>query len=230
MGITDFNQSDATCPASTAVMAARNGSGPTRPLSQFSLSGSCCPVPEGMLTDEHQVVPERCPAGFVVTGVHQHLEDPALLETASGQLASLSDTEKLRYFPFARRYSLRCTRVNSQRFQVTEPQAGIFIGWYRHLRSTFEQRSSRSQIPLELRYGLGRVSQFAWLPSFCVGKPWGSMLVGMGRKRCSEFSFVSVQYKGAEGDPPSGTPAIRTAKCLYLQDRYSATPVCMVQP
>ncbi len=227
VGIAQIDEEESRCPSGYAFLAARNSAGPARPLANYDFRGTCCPLPPNSLTDQHLFVEEGCPDSYVATGLKQDLSDPALDGVAVPSMKKLSDQERLRYFPYARKFSIRCTKIDSERFVLGHPDEGVSVGWYRHLRTMFEKRITRSHLPLELRYGLGRVGQYEWAQLFCVGQRPGAVLISKGRKACSEFKFRELLYRGAPGDPEAGTKALVYNRCLYLEDELGTEPRCI---
>jgi hypothetical protein len=75
------------------------------------------------------------------------------------------------------------------------------------------------RLPPELRFGIGRDSFLVW-GSGCIGYPWGSVLVGVGRG-CEGARFSEILTADKE-------PLAR--RCAGVTDIYSPDAACIVIP
>jgi hypothetical protein len=162
-----------------------------------------------ILTDEHVYVESHCPTSFVATGVQltSSLEHPPC--------------------PSCRTH-LRCTKINTSRYQLSEPAAGRYWGTG---VSSDSQRvwSTRSELPLSVRYGIGRRTYRNWDVDGCIGKPIGSLLVEYGFTRCERFRFSELRYTGLPGDPAAGAPVTMFPSCSKLLDPFDPTGGCVLK-
>ncbi len=205
------------CPNGYAFLATKHQSGPRRSGDKIPLVGTCCPLPPGALTEEHEDAVEICPENYVATGASQLVsKEPS--PNSNSDSAAWRDT---------RTQNIRCTKIDSSRFQLGAETTGWNVGWYKHFRNYFDKRTTRARLPEALRFGLGRISRIGWAFSFCAGNPWGSVLVGKTSKYCDGFKFRELQYKGAPNDPPAGTPVHDFASCPAIVDELDPDTTCV---
>lgn len=184
-----FGEEWRSCPAGYAFMTADDAAGPAGPARIIGAHGACCPLPANdMLSEQHVFSEDACPEDHVATG-------------AKGLEKGHSGAKYL-----------RCTRINTDRYQLGEMTPGIywgngFAGWQGSRRIEWED------IPAGLRYAAGRQNADRWDIDGCVGYPWGSLLAKKESKYCAGMLFRQVQFKGAPGDPPAGTPVKMFADC-----------------
>src|SRR5262249_13934388 len=84
----------------------------------------------------------------------------------------------------------------------------------------------KSQVPVGLRYGLGRTARKIWETDSCAGLPWGSLLVGKFSRPCGLW-YQDLEYRGVGDDPPDGSPVAVIPNCLAISDPLDATPTCI---
>ena len=170
---------------------------------RVTLSGVCCPLPsEDILQHDEPTVRarEQCPENYLVTGGLQE------------------DCPECRYF-------LICSKINTARFQLAPGQPGIAWG-ISSSQWKIPRLISRGELPLGIRYGVGREGKYRFANSGCVASVPGHVLVGRRSKRCRNYYFSELQYAGLPGDPPRGTPVRMFPDCQMLSDPFEDTPRC----
>lgn len=193
------------CAPDQALMEVDDPAGPRGPGELINATGNCCSLPAGdILLDEHVIEQELCPEGYVATG-----------KKVFGNVG-----EKLTY-------GLRCTKLNAERYQLSEPSPGVYWGVGTGFSFWNEsKRITRADVLPALRTALGRMSRTEWDVDGCVGEPPGSLLVGKKTKRCSGFLFSRLEYAGLAGDPAAGTPVKMFPPCEELLDPLDQNPGC----
>lgn len=206
-----FEQS---CAEGQALLSARNKAGPARAGVEVPLGGTCCPLPPEVLSQQHSFEREQCPADSVITGFRR-----ARPADSSSHLS-----QDARAWRNSGIHEIRCTKLNTERYRLGLQSPGLYLGWYQHFRTLLKDRTTRSRLPLELRYGLGRIGKAAWAESNCVGAPWGSLLTAKTSKWCDGFYFAPVVF--ASGDH-QGRPAFALDRCAYLENPLDRRPRCV---
>lgn len=204
------------CPTGQAFMGTTLSGGKIRPGEQVPIQGFCCPLPEGSLTEEHSFSSTICPEGSVATG--------------TGPAESKEEN-------FAEPYLLRCTKLRLDRFTLGPPQNGarvaasdeFFKATVQELFPTLIEENGRltpwDSLPVNLRYGLGRLSLNEWLPEFCVGIPPGSLLVGKTGKGCRYRIFREILPANNSGIRSS--KEAKTQECLAVDEIFSEHAHCV---
>ncbi len=177
------------------------------PWERVVLSDNCCPLPtDDMLLPARFVTIDTCPENFIITGVQR-----------GGGKMNWGGV------------LVHCVRLNTERFQIGAKVPGVFWGvsselalWYRSL----PRNVMRANLPASIRYGVGRRGLTDWDISGCVGIPYGSLLVSLGGRRCADYLFARVDYRGRPGDPPAGTPVAMLPPCDRLSDIFDEHAVC----
>jgi hypothetical protein len=77
-----------------------------------------------------------------------------------------------------------------------------------------------------LRYALGRVGKYEWDDNGCLGFPFGSLFASKQGKRCHDYLFRQLQFRGSPGDPPAGTPVSMFPECKNISSEYDEKPTC----
>lgn len=177
------------------------------------VSGVCCPLPaEDILTNEESFQLASCPIDSVATGVRQQESEDSLSNDS------------------ARRFELRCTKINTDRYQLSAPKMGALWGFDLSSGPYFWKEDitlKASDLPPAIRTGLERHDYQEFSQNGCVGMPFGSLLVAKTGKRCKNFLYRQLQFKGELGDPPSGTPVPMFPTCRYISDPFSPTAECI---
>ncbi len=165
--------------------------------------GTCCrlPLPD-ILTARSMLADGACPEGMVATGANPSETSP------DG------------------RSRLRCTEVNGSRYILGPPRPGSYWGTALSMRGE-TGRIPKSNLPLAFRHGAGRLGFDKWDSHGCVGQPWGSLFTGGTGRHCMDHRFRELQYAGAPGDPPRGTPVQMFPPCIAIQNLYDPTSGCI---
>ena len=204
---------EAYCPAGTAFVAhqiaTRIGSKKRRHL--LPPTGSCCPLPNNALTNEHTFAEAACPDDHVITG---------------GRIAPDSVSIKWEN-ESSIHYQLRCTRINTKEYTLGPAAETLIVAASEYvdeqLLRTFGRnkvaRTSYNFIPPFLRYGIGRETRTTWLEKLCVGYPWGAPLIELGQHGCAGFVFRPLI--------PRAGPADDGKTCRAVADIYSEHAHCL---
>ncbi len=200
---------DANCPDGYAYLGTVPMLGIASPGKYLALMGDCCRIADDILTDTHEYQMESCPADHVATGARFEGKDERR-ET----------------------WSMRCTKINTGRYQLAEPSEGYQWGLKKDFRHYLHNVKAIgwSRIPLGLRYGIGRVRNAKpgkRRTDGCIGYPFGSLLVSKTHKLCHGIYFSQLQYRGAPGDPPAGTPVEIIPKCAAISDPNDRNATCI---
>ncbi len=206
---------DANCPDGYAYINHDYPTGMSRPGRKVAVRGVCCRMPDGLLTQEHSWALEACPADSVATGSR------AAKQVTPGQAW---DRVKIEW-ETTDQY-MRCTKLNTARFRLGAPAETLTIGFHFgfNLNTINGAFTARSQIPIGLRYGADRAGRMTFESGGCIGFPWGSLLTKKISKhpaRLCDFEFRPVEYIGAPGDPPAGTPVKMFPDCLYVTNLFN---------
>ena len=203
-GIKDVElENPSNCPKGHAMLALRDTIRSARPDTYRELSGFCCPLPAGALTEEHTYSPLQCPENAVVTGSRK---------TEQGALF------------------LRCSKIDTARFQLasTLPAQRLaasqeYLPRMRDslLTATVPPRLSWSAIPPALRYGIGRISQTSWITDVCLGRPIGSILTAVNGRSCEEYGFQELKLQGTTQH------SIPLPECRAIDNPLSKDASCM---
>ena len=210
---------EANCPDGWAFVAAEYVTGIRRPARNVTLAGTCCRMPAGMLTAEHIYMLDQCPDAYVATGAKPVMQIPR--GECDRDIAKCTDQWR------SSDHYMRCTRIDTSRFTLGPATPSLGIGWGRHYSSYFHPRTSRGRIPAGLRYALARKSENEWGDGSCLGYPYGSLLVAKLNKYCPGFLFRELQYTGAEGDPPQGTPVPVIPSCRAINSPWDPNAHCV---
>ncbi len=192
------------CPKHHAYYSLVTPGGGGSPESSY-IEGTCCPLPsDDILTDDSLYVTSACPPGFVATG-------------ARGTLGCKDCTQEM-----------RCTRINTNRYQLGPAGPGVYWG-VGYSRVHEARRLSRAELPAAIRYGVGRLTRLWWDEGGCIGEPWGSLPIAKRGRRCSDLLFSELQYRGAAGDPPNGTPVTMYPDCREITGSSDPRAACAPQ-
>ena len=204
------------CPSGQAFIGTRVSAGNIRTGEEVAIQGFCCPLPEGSLTEEHSFSSTICPEGSVATGTGP---DEAKREN------------------FASPYLLRCTKLQLNRVRLGPPRNGARVatseeffkatiqGLFPTLLEENETLTAWDSLPMNLRYGLGRLSLNEWVPEFCVGVPPGSVLVGKTGKECRSRLFREILP--AKGRVIGNSEETKPQECLAVDEIFSEHARCL---
>lgn len=207
-------KADFVCPPGFAVM----GTERYEFRRAWALNGAfahldCCPLPAGVLSDRHHFDAPGCPPNSVVTGYRSR-------SAAAGM------TEQ----------DFRCTDL-APGYSLAEAQPGRAYGVLLHslldiMRGDSGSALTRGQLSPSLRYGIGRVSRFDWLPEGCVGPSDRALLVAKGTGECESLLFAGIRVSRS-GETNNGAAAIANEpmklfqSCDALADPFEPAPVCI---
>lgn len=166
---------------------------------------TCCPLPsDDILTDEHLMTSSECPEDYVVTG-------PTISPPKHCPECDLVT---------------RCTKINTKRYMLgTKTRAAA---WGIGASSWKEERIlQKRDIPVAIRFAIGRNSEFSWQALSCIGLPFGALLVSSTAIQCHDFVFRQLQYRGLPGDPPKGSPVVMFPDCTRLSSKFEPNPECI---
>ena len=175
------------------------------PTGSLPFVADCCALPaDDILTQTVVNADTECPPEHIATG-------------------SALYTDKCPACP----RPLRCTKINTVRYQLGPPQPGAYWGF----GTTFWRnttRYQRSELPAAIRYAVGRHDRFDYRAQGCIGEPFGSLLTARtGRRTCAALKFAELQYRGLPGDPPRGTPVKMFPDCSAVLNYTSPEPQCV---
>ncbi len=201
MAANGYGRTAGTCPPHYAMLDLDHEEFSDRTSDGRAFSAACCRLPrEDILATERSAVSAECPEGTIVTG---------FVEPECPRCAQ----------------RFRCSPINTARYRLSAPTAGVYWGYGRH-GSTEPRTVLSSDIPPAMRTAVGRSGYFAWRSEGCVGVPWGSLLTGAAPGKCDRSSFRQLQYNGAPGDPPPGTPVELFPDCADLPDQFNPLRGC----
>ena len=201
------SQTEVHCAPGMAYLSLPLGASELRDPKNLPPNGSCCPLPEGALLNDHLFVETHCPTGFVVTGGREIL--------ASSKATRRPNPHK--------RYELRCTRMNDARFTLHPIEKAIQLDTIADLGLVIgggaRPVTHRSRLPVELRFGIGRAANVRW-EAACIGYPWGALVVGVDTD-CNASSFRELRSKEGER---------MESRCNGVQNIYSPDSHCIPNP
>lgn len=161
--------------------------------------GACCRLPaDDILTGEVVETFERCPDGYVGIG---------------GRIPAVNENY------------LICGKVNTERYQLGPVSGGRYFGVGYSMWKE-RNRTEGSQIPIALRYALGRENYTNWTGEQCVGVPPGALVVGKRPGSCAAIEFRELQYVGRAGDPSQGTPVKMVPDCERIENEFDPLSGC----
>ena len=219
--ITGDGFSFSNCPPGTALFAVEDtgeglSSAVTGPAG-VKLEGDCCPLPApDILTDRETFAISECPEGSIATGSSPFPR----IYTCTTQAACDAVVQSQQHY-------IRCTGINLDRYQLGPTGAGRYWGFGFSHRKDEAVVTSRARIPAAIRYGIGRLFTKRWDVDGCIGYPWGSLLTKKTNGSCDGFFFRELQFRGLEGDPPSGTPVPMYPQCEGIKGQNTANPICI---
>ncbi len=196
-----------TCPKSYAFLSNQDPAGGNKsgPASRVPLHGNCCKLPfDDILTDQHVYnVIDKCPDNSVATGTN--VDRLGQCTTNCG---------------------MRCTFINTEKYRLGDEQPAAYWKDERSGPALYGQGSAElagfDDIPLALRYGIGREAHGSWDRDGCIGNPIGSLLVHKETKECSGFFYRELLYK-------DGTPVKMFPHCDAISDKFDPNAKCLVR-
>jgi hypothetical protein len=207
------------CPPQHALLGTAPRSGSDSPPRAVGLVGVCCQLPSSdILTEEHLFTWDQCPSGYISTGVRL------------GKDGTCNRHRFFRLFKFTsceaeQGYQLRCSKVNTRRYQLGSANNGQ--AWGNGTTRRFGVSVlRRSELPPAVRYGLMRREQSVLFSAGCVGTPIGSVLTGKSTKECSGLTFKQIEYRGIDSDPPRGTAVQMYPNCDSVINPFASEPEC----
>lgn len=179
------------------------------------VAGTCCPLPEtDILVDSHSFASGHCPEDTVATGIRVNEGSTVTADTT----------------PQNRRFELRCTKINTDRYQLGQSLPGALWGFDLASGPYFWKEDftlKTADLPPAIRAGLERHDYQEFSRNGCVGMPFGSLLVAKTGKRCKSLFFRQLQYRGIAADPAQATPVAMYPDCRYISDPFSPDPECV---
>ena len=165
-------------------------------------SWQCCPLPsEGILTENKSVVEKRCPLNSIVTGFSPGGSCPGCAQR------------------------LICAEL-AQGYALSPGNSGAYWGNGRAARYS-EKQLLWSDVPVAIRYALGRRSIDAWHGDGCIGYPWGALITAVdSQNSCDGVEFRQL-LKANAGDGGGGeVPVPMIPQCSELRDPFSPLSGC----
>ncbi len=203
---------DGNCPPHHAIYGAWHHAKRWTPPKQIPIQAVCCELPaKDILLDEHRIEESRCPEDYVATGSSSWWGEKVLDKDLNAA---------------RRTHLLRCTKINTARYQLGESIPGILWGsssneWHD------PRRINWAEIPAALRYAMGRVSRYWWQSSGCIGYPFGSLLAEKKSKYCSGLLFRTLYLKETKQKSGEAQAVTMYPDCSAVQDYFSAYPRCI---
>lgn len=197
-----YRESWIKCPPHHAFFGV-NKSHSRREMEHVSLHGNCCRLPaDDILTEKHIESTTYCPDQFVATG----------LQGRAGNPKSVSH--------------LRCTKINTDKYSLGKPHRGVRWGVESSAAFPWHERKSirRNQIPMAIRYGIGRYLKSVFTVSGCVGEPIGSLLVGKEFSNCKGLFWKQLLRKTED---KGLRPVTMFPKCRDIDDVFSPDAKCL---
>lgn len=194
------------CPISYAVVGIDDQISSGGPIHHAYFSSECCPLPAAdILTSESTLELARCPDDAVITG----------------SISLPSENNR----PMTK---IRCTKINTHRYQLSEPASGAYWGIGSGIHSPSEKHVIKiSDVPAAIRSSIGRRGFSGWDTDGCVGNPPGSLISSRSAGPCSETEFRELQFRGIGDDPPAGTPVKMFPECTRISDIFDPNASCI---
>ena len=193
----------AMCPENFAYVGADDLGGPSVARDSLRVVGKCCRLPQpDLLTSEQTESEYECPEESIAVGLR-------------GDIHCAECPKKL-----------VCRALNTDRYKLGPITFGRYFGTGFNSR-WYDQTINEADIPLAIRQGIVRNTYSHDQVDGCLGIPFGSVLTSKG-KRCDDFHFRQIQYRGANGDPTPGTPVEMFPDCNELSNPLSPLSGCRV--
>lgn len=168
----------------------------------------CCPMPAGALGESETTVTGRCPANAVVTGVLHDDESPP-------------------------KFLLRCTSLNTP-FALGEATPGGRLETAADPIAAFRReavaqvaesselpRISWGELPVSMRYAIGRTGLTSWQDKAIVGRPHGALLTAVPGNLETEIEFRLLRRT------TDNNPVRLFRKCQALSNKFDPSPECL---
>lgn len=171
---------------------------PSVTTTQRLLIANCCPLPfDDILSTEHTSAPAKCPSDSVITGV-EYIDQEGMITL-----------------------NVRCTKINNQTYQLAAPKSGVYWGVGRNMNTLVETKKiKRGEIPAAIRSSVGRTTRYLWDDDGCIGAPIGSLLVGLGKSTCKQFTFSQLLHKDER-------PVQLFEDCVGISDVFDPNARCI---
>ncbi len=204
-----------SCPPHTAVFAVNALDWSVHDYPTFEVPINCCPVPEDLLTNETFLVDEDCGSAAVVTGSH------------------LEQSKRNPMDPTRAILQLICTKINTSRYILAAAAAAVPVtsfppqlgkGFLVNFRGSATSRGfMRANIPLAIRFGLGRYDRYRWFDEFCAGFPWGSLMSAKHYRSTCPFDFRELMFRSGQANM---NPVPIIPECRAISDIFSPNASC----
>ena len=168
----------------------------------------CCPLPVEALGETETTVAGSCPANAVVTGVLHSEDSPP-------------------------RFLLKCTNLNppfalgdATRGARLETAADPIAAFRREAVSQVAESSelpriSWGELPVAMRYAIGRNGLTSWINKAIVGRPHGALLTAV---RGNWETLVEFRLLRRTTD---NNPVRLFRKCQALSNKFDPNPECL---
>jgi hypothetical protein len=209
VGATDPGQTE-DCPPGYAFMALDTIPGrPWQSPGGRPVQGYCCPLPAGALV------------GAPFDGANECVDQSVATGGGARENGAPGDA-----------FFLRCTHINTERYRLGERTSGWSVGWMEEFISAVPlramgivHRTTRSRLPVTLRYGFFRRDWRSWEFVGCAGHPWGSLLVSRKGKGCHELEFRQLLVVSEDGQATK--PAKVYSGCTAMSSPFEEVPDCL---
>lgn len=196
------------CPPHHAIIGVQKPSVSNPSHARLPIDANCCPLPANDILTEHSVyVDFECPEDYVATG------DDGRKEGREGIKR------------------LRCTKINTEKYILGPPQAGIH--WGINVSAAFPWREKRfirwDQLPLAIRYGISRITKTHFNGGGCVGAIVGSLLTAKKHTSCKGFFWRELRYRESVPASDSGRAVKMFPQCEKIDDVFSPNALCIRQ-
>ncbi len=199
-----WRASSATCPNGHALMGISIPKHSERWAASAIPRFACCPLPaEDILLDQTVEGTDVCPEDSIAVGMVPGWGCQSCPQR------------------------LLCQRINRTRYALGEPNLGVYWGTGR-FRDRNDRQVLRTDIPIALRYGLGRTGLQTWDVDGCVGFPWGSVLTRMpGPRSCNQAEFRAIVFAENEGSGAATRPVPMLPECRTITDPTDPSSGCL---
>ena len=102
---------------------------------------------------------------------------------------------------------LLCQFINSERYSLSPPEGGRYWGIGSETPNSLfdEKQIVWRELPLGVRYSVGRRGMTFWDADGCIADSPGALLSGKGLGNCRNSLFRRLLFRGLPGDPARGT-------------------------